>query len=260
MAAVTRTPVVLVHGWAGSAESWQPVVRRMDSASWNATALRLPGSRGGSPGLATVSHAADELAATLAAFDEPVLIVGHSMGAQVTMLAHARVPHLVLSEVVIDPAYAGEAGSRPEMAAWATRIEDRGLSAVSDFFASATSGMSTHDARQVMADMRLTSPADIASYLRSEYVDADAVGLAPHTARVARLRKHPVLSVHSTQASEDRESSLPSPPGSASEIWPGHGHYLHLEDADRFVALLARWRTHLLSDRPRTVELEHEPS
>lgn len=258
MTAVKRTPVVLVHGWAGSADSWQPILDRLDPATWDATAMRLPGSPGGDPRNPTVAHGAEQLTATLEGLPAPAMLVGHSMGAQVTLLAHARAPHLVLSEVVIDPAYAGD-HSRSEMAAWADRIARDGHPEVRGFFESATAGLTASDAEQILSDLRQTAPAVIASYLLSEYVDDGAIGLNPATPLAAAGRRRRVLSVHSTEASAQREASLPLPAGSESQIWRGSGHYLHLEDPDRFVAVLDGWRDRLLSDAASVGELEHRP-
>lgn len=235
------TPVVLVHGWAGSAESWLPVVDRLDPRRWTAMALRLPGSRGAKPGAAfTVTAAAELLIRTLTDLSSPAVIVGHSMGAQVTLLAHAARPEGVLSEVVIDPAYGATPESVSGMSAWAERIRRQGIDAVSGFFEAATRDASV--ARQVLADLHETSPEAIASYLMSEYIDEGAVGCASATRAAAAGRRRPVLSLHSNPASADREASLGSIPASRSVTWQGHGHYLHLEDPDRFVTLLDEWR------------------
>lgn len=241
MAASTRTPVVLVHGWAGSAESWRPIQDALDPRRWDARAVRLPGSPGGGAGPATIGHAARMVVDVLEGLASPAVLIGHSMGAQVTLLAHGAVPDLVQSEIVIDAAYAGDPESRPRMAAWAREIERDGLAGVSDFFASATRGMRPSDARQVRDDLHATAPAVIASYLRSEYVDSDAIGLSPATQRAASFRRNPVLSLHSTIESVQREASLFTPTGSASDLWEGHGHYLHLENPPRFAKALDEW-------------------
>ncbi len=249
VASSMRTPVVLVHGWAGSAESWQPIRDALDARAWDAVAVRLPGSPGGDSGPGTVARAARQLVSVLEGLQAPAVLVGHSMGAQVTLVAHGLVPHLVHSEVVVDAAYAGDADSRQEMADWATAIERDGLPRVADFFASATVGLSPTDAGRVLADLRATDPVTIASYLRSEYVDPDAIGLGPATERVAHARRQPVLSLHSTADSVRREASLFTPAGSVSELWEGHGHYLHLEDPRRFVRTLDAWREAQRADR-----------
>ncbi|WP_374205457.1 alpha/beta fold hydrolase [Microbacterium sp. C5A9] len=214
----------------------------LDPQRWDAVAVPLPGSPGGASGPATIGHAVRTVVEVLEGLPCPAVLVGHSMGAQVTLLAHGLMPDLVQSEVVIDAAYAGDPASRSQMARWAAAIERDGLPRVSKFFALATRGMPPDAARRVLADVNETTPAVIASYLRSEYVDPDAIGLSPATQGAARSRRKPVLSLHSTHDSMRREASLVTPPGSASNLWDGHGHYLHLEDPTRFARVLLDWR------------------
>ena len=250
---MARTPVIFVHGWAGSASSWRPVESALDARVWDIVVVRLPGSPGGGPGAATVANATDEVVDALEKVERPAILVGHSMGAQATLLAHGRVPDLVHSEVVIDPAYGGAASSRDSMSRWATSIEHSGTAAVEGFFTTAMETLHLDIAAPLLDDMRNTAPSVLASYLRSEYVDADSVGLFPATSDAALDRRRPVLSVHSTHEGHTRESSIPSPEGSRSDYWPGHGHYLHLEDAPRFVTLLDSWRRSIDDQRKAAI-------
>ncbi|MGN7979226.1 alpha/beta fold hydrolase [Microbacterium sp. 22195] len=241
---MTPIPAIFVHGWAGSADSWLPILDRLDPQRWTPTALRLPGSRGTPPGTEfTVRAAAELLAEMLADARSPAIIVGHSMGAQVTLLAHIAHPDAVSSEVVIDPAYGAAPESASGMAEWAARIRQYGMDEVSDFFGAATRSMDSALADRVLSDLHATSPEAIARFLLSEYVDDGAVGCSPATHAAAAMRRRPVLSLHSNQDSAGREASLESPAGSRSVTWRGHGHYLHLEDPDRFVRLLDEWRS-----------------
>lgn len=113
VAVPTRTAVVLVHGWAGSAESWGPVAQLLKAEhGYSVHSMRLPGSPGGAGGPATIPAGRDSLIALLRTLERPAVLVGHSLGAQVTLRAHAAAPSLVHSEIVIDPAY-GAAGAGP---------------------------------------------------------------------------------------------------------------------------------------------------
>lgn len=236
------TDIVLVHGWAGSAESWRPVVAALDAlGGWRVHAIRLPGSPGSaSAAPPTIGGAAAELAALLGALGRPAVLVGHSMGAQVTLRAHVSAPHMVLSEIVVEPAY-GAPDGREAMRRWAERIESTGHASLTGFFDEAGAGLSQPDRAALHADLLATPVPVIASYLRSEYVDPEAIGLMPATARVASGRIRPVFAVHSSAEGAERESMLPHPSGSQTDLWLGYGHFLHLEDPHRFAELIAAW-------------------
>jgi pimeloyl-ACP methyl ester carboxylesterase len=247
----STTPIVLVHGWAGSAEAWHPIASRLAAqAAGPVIAIRLPGSPGAAGGRATtIPDAAAMLAATLRAQSAPALLVGHSMGAQVTLLAHAMAPQQVLGEVVVDPAYGASEATHAEMQEWASRIESEGHAAVEDFFASAAGNLKPDDHNRLLADFEATSPEVIAQYLRSEYVDPESIGFLPATRRAVALRSRPVLAIHSTDPGAMQERLLPAPPGSQVESWAGHGHFLHLELPDRFVETVVSWRRRLEHER-----------
>lgn len=241
---VTDAPTfVLVHGWAGSAESWRPVAEVLaDRTGADPVLARLPCSPGAAEGREpTISSSADLVGELLSATAGPAVLVGHSMGAQVTLLAHSRSPQLVLGEVVIDPAYGAPTSTRDEMSDWAARIESIGHAAVEEFFGDAVgSSLDPALAERIRADMRATPASAIASYLRSEYTDADALGLMDATIRAVSARQRPVLAIHSREDAARREESLPRPAGSRVQHWPGFGHFLHLQDPERFAdSLLA---------------------
>jgi pimeloyl-ACP methyl ester carboxylesterase len=242
--------MVLVHGWAGSAEAWHPIVSRLRAhAGGPVIAVRLPGSPGAPQGDSpTIPGAAAMLAETLRAQESPALLVGHSMGAQVTLLAHAITPESVLGEAVIDPAYGASVAEHAEILDWASRIEANGHAAADDFFVEAAAALASGDRDRLLADFKATPPAVIARYLRSEYVDPGAIGFLAATRRAAALRTKPVLAIHSTDLGASQEGLLPAPPGSRIETWAGHGHFLHLELPDRFVETVLAWRRQLEQD------------
>lgn len=241
-------PLVLVHGWAGSFRAWDPVVELVDPSRWHPILpVRLPGSPGAAPGRdATIGDAVDAVVEALDGLGAPAMLVGHSMGGQVVLRVATERHDAVVGEVVIDPAYGADPAVAPEMRAWAERVERDGHVAVDPFFAAASAVPSVQ--ARVEADL-LATPADvIARYLRSEYVDPDAVGLFPQTLVVAGRRRRPVLALHSRREGVAAEEALPRPAGSRIVRWHGHGHFLHLEAPERFVALLDGWRRELSGD------------
>ncbi|HEY1063744.1 MAG TPA: alpha/beta hydrolase [Candidatus Saccharimonadales bacterium] len=119
------TPVVLLHGIGRSGEVWQPLVKRLHGESFRLVAFDLLGF-GDSPKPAWPSYDIDTHARVVIAnirrqrFGEPVLLVGHSLGALVALrVAYLRpdlVKHVILYEM---PLYEG----LPEKRHYAARLK-----------------------------------------------------------------------------------------------------------------------------------------
>ncbi|MDB5170070.1 MAG: hypothetical protein JWN82_466 [Candidatus Saccharibacteria bacterium] len=107
------TPVVLLHGIGRSAGVWQPLVKRLQGAPFRLLAFDLLGF-GDSPKPEWPSYDIDTHAQAAIAsirrqhFGQPVLLVGHSLGALVALrvayLQPKQVKHVVLYEM---PLYEG---------------------------------------------------------------------------------------------------------------------------------------------------------
>src|SRR4249919_1396005 len=87
--------IVLVHGFTGSKENWLPLMREL-AKTHRVIAPDLPGW-GESERQASADYGPTAQAARLAEFlaalkERPVLLVGHSMGAQIAGLLLARQP------------------------------------------------------------------------------------------------------------------------------------------------------------------------
>ena len=239
-----RTPLVLVHGWAGSSAAWDAVAPALARAGLTGpiVSVDLPGSpRASDEHPATVPGAVDRVVAATEAVSAPAILIGHSMGGQITLLAHVQRPELVAAEVVVDPAYGADRAEAEGMNVWADEIAHSGADALEAFFASGFGRLPQSARDAVLADLRATTPAVLASYLRSEYLDAGAIGLFDATATVAARRSRPVFALHSSVRGADVEHALRPPTGSVVRQWNGHGHFLHLEDPARFAQELAAW-------------------
>ncbi|MBZ2199449.1 alpha/beta fold hydrolase [Occultella gossypii] len=237
--------ILFVHGWGGSARSWDPIRQAL---SWQrgSAAIDLPG-HAGAAGVPTVPGAVASVLAALES-DGPAILVGHSLGGQVTALAHVTRPDLVVAEVVIDPAYGHPDGDRAALEEWAGAIEKAPSATVETFVEGAFGPSTPTDVRTaVLDDLHGCDPAAFVTYLRSEYLDPDAIGLESASVGVLARRTRPTLAVYSTAtaAAFDRRTG-------ATDIlvWPGHGHYLHLEDPARFAGDLRSWLDTLGSIAP----------
>ena len=140
-------PVVMVHGFAGSLETWSENQAALASAGHVVAALDLPGH--GESSVDVGSGSLDELASVVLAYMDAVGIarahlIGHSMGAAVCLALADREPARVRSLTLVAPAGLGQkidadvirglvaARSRDELApllrilfADATRVNDR---------------------------------------------------------------------------------------------------------------------------------------
>lgn len=190
---------------------------------------------------ATIADAVDHVIEVAAGLGTPSGLVGHSLGGQITLLAQVLRPELFAAEIVIDPAYGAAPAEAPGMSRWADDIERRGPAALSGFFAPALGTLSPETRNDVNDSLAATDGGALASYLRSEYLEEDSVGLAPRTAEMAARRARPVLAIHSSERGAEFERSLVSPAGSAVTRWDGFGHFLQLEDPTRFATELSAW-------------------
>ena len=232
--------VVLVHGWAGSTAAWASL-----SEHWSApsplVAVPLPGSPGASGRFAhTVDGAVDAVREALDAYDGPAVVVGHSMGGQISLELNVDDPRIV-GEVVIDPAYGASEADAVASQEWAERIDADGHVAVRSFFDEAMGAALTAGVRrQVLTDVSSTPPATIASYLRSEYLGPAAIGPADRAATLISRRRAPVLALYPSDRAATFERAHAGA-GTRVEVWEGRGHYLHLEEPARFCRRLEAW-------------------
>ena len=96
------TPVLAIHGITSSSRSWPLLAQELDRPVV-APDLRGRGRSNHLPGpVGLVAHAEDCAAVLRAVTDEPVVVVGHSMGGFVATVLAARHPDLVRALVLVD--------------------------------------------------------------------------------------------------------------------------------------------------------------
>jgi lipase len=98
-----RTKVVAVHGITASAMAWPPVARQL-SGDWSVVApdLRGRGAASELPGPYGLQRHAEDVCAVARAAGPDVVLVGHSMGAFIALLAAAAEPGLFRKLVLVD--------------------------------------------------------------------------------------------------------------------------------------------------------------
>ena len=99
------TSLVLVHGFLDNAAAWQPLSAELAAAGYSCTAPDLAGAgvRQNEAGPYTLQRAVEDVLTYVAAIGTPVVLIGHSMGAQIAELAAARLGGQVSALVLITP-------------------------------------------------------------------------------------------------------------------------------------------------------------
>ncbi len=105
----------LIHGWASSSYTWKPILPVL-SRRYRCVAIDLPGF-GASPAPShppTIMGYADLVARLIEYIspNQPVLLLGHSMGGQISATLALRYPLLVERMVLLNPALSGRLSTR----------------------------------------------------------------------------------------------------------------------------------------------------
>lgn len=101
----TRPTLVFIHGFLDGAGAWADVVAELGDRAGKALCVDLPGmgKRVGEPGPYSLDKFAEDVAKPVRALDRPVVLVGHSMGAQVAELAAGQLGDQVRALVLLTP-------------------------------------------------------------------------------------------------------------------------------------------------------------
>jgi len=130
---MTMPPGVVIHGFAGHADSWDAVRAALPEVT--VEALTLFGHDPTTPALHAIAFD-DEVARivrAIRALGEPVRLCGYSMGGRVALGVLAHAPELVASAVLVGahPGLTSDAERRERAASddlWARLLLDRGIS------------------------------------------------------------------------------------------------------------------------------------
>ena len=236
---MTRSRLLLVHGWGADRRSWDEIAKLVEPwADVLAPDLAGHGERT-DDGELTVERLVDDLAGGLS---EPVVAVGHSMGGQLVTWLAVRYPSLVQRLVVIDPAYGADDAEMDQCPAvledLLTRGSESGVEFVDRAFADAHGSGLHLDAR---AQMAVTQGPVLAGLYESMYLASGSIGSRPAARAFLPTVGKPCLSLYSNEYAAAFARSIPWPPGSTIEVWPGTTHYLHQQHPDRFAELLRAW-------------------
>ena len=170
---------VLLHGFAGDPTHWDDVLAVAPLPG--ATAIALPGHRGGPPVAGDWNANLDAIAAAIVASGGPAdLAIGYSLGARVALglVARNAVPRAILISVNPGIADADRAARRAGDAAWADLLRSRGTSAFLDAWQA-----------QPLFASQARAPAErrAARHARRAELDAEALARSLETMGLAEM-------------------------------------------------------------------------
>jgi len=97
--------LVCLHGFLDNGAAWQPLAAALEAAGYACAALDLAGAgaRQAEAGPYTLQRAVDDVLSFIGDGGGPLVLVGHSMGAQIAELAAARLADKVSALVLLTP-------------------------------------------------------------------------------------------------------------------------------------------------------------
>lgn len=102
---LTPPPLVFIHGFLDGADAWDDLARHLGERAAGAMRIDLAGmgARAAEPGPYSLDRWAADISTRVRALSRPVVLIGHSMGAQIAELVAARLDRQVRGLVLLTP-------------------------------------------------------------------------------------------------------------------------------------------------------------
>jgi pimeloyl-ACP methyl ester carboxylesterase len=230
--------VLLVHGWCGNAEYWRAQVDALKSR-YTVVALDLAGhgaSGANRTDWSLANYAADVAAVARQIPNAHLVLVGHSMGADVALAAAPGIGSRVIGVIAVDALRS--VGMPPLTGA---EIEAKVAPFRADFVG-ATRALVTERLFEKGADPLLVQKVAYDMSLRSPAVAVPTLAklLSFDLATVLPSVHVPVYAINSDLAPTDAERIRKSLHDFTLDVLPHSGHFLMLEAPERFNPLLMK--------------------
>jgi pimeloyl-ACP methyl ester carboxylesterase len=233
-------PLLFLHGWNGARALWFPVMEILAGRHRTiAPDLRGFGASNQAPGPYRVETFADDLSALIAELDlDPLVVIGHSMGAAVAQRFAIDRPDAVEGLVLISPVPAGGVTFPPKLDAFFRSIPGN------PEIAAVWLGKLTHrePSREIRALMRAAAAAAPANVALESYeswtglnFENEAATIATPTLAIAPAEDRPMT------PDFVRERVVDLIEGSRLEIVEHTSHYVPLEDPERIARSIERF-------------------
>ena len=230
--------VILVHGWCGNAEYWRSQLAALKSR-YTVVALDLAGhgaSGANRTDWSIANYAADVATVARQIPNAQLVLVGHSMGADVALAAVPRIGPRVIGVIAVD---ALRSVGMPPLSPG--EIEAKVAPFRADFVG-ATRALVTDRLFEQGADSLLVQKVAYDMSLRSPAVAVPTLAklLSFDLATVLPAAHVPVYAINSDLAPTDAERIRKSLADFTLDVLPHSGHFLMLEAPERFNPLLTK--------------------
>ncbi len=230
--------VLLVHGWCGNSEYWRSQIDALKSR-FTVVALDLAGhgaSGANRTDWSIANYAADVATVARQIPNAHLVLVGHSMGADVALAAAPRIGPRVIGVIAVD---ALRSVGMPPLSAG--EIEAKVAPFRADFVG-ATRALVTDRLFEKGADPLLVQKVAYDMSLRSPAVAVPTLAklLSFDLATVLPSVHVPVYAINSDLVPTDAERIRRSLPDFTLDVLPHSGHFLMLEAPARFNPLLTK--------------------
>ncbi|MBD5633426.1 MAG: alpha/beta hydrolase [Candidatus Eremiobacteraeota bacterium] len=232
--------ILFLHGWQGAAAVWLPIMEALESRYRTiAPDLRGFGQSNAAPGPYRVETLADDLSALVASLDlDPLVVVGHSMGAAIAQRFAIDRPDAVEGLVLVAPVPASGVPFSPKVDAMFRATAGNAENA-SAWIAALTYTEPPSEIRALMRAAAAATPAHVAlesfdSWAHLDFaeeaatIDTPALVLAPAADRPM-----------TPDFTRERVADVIA--GSRFVVIEEAGHYLPLEQPARVAGLIERF-------------------
>jgi pimeloyl-ACP methyl ester carboxylesterase len=232
--------ILFLHGWQGAAGVWLPIVDELSGRYRTiAVDVRGFGESNAAPGPYRVETFSDDLSALVASLDlDPLVVVGHSMGAAIAQRFAIDRPDAVEGLVLVAPVPASGVPFTPKVEAM-FRATAGNADNTNAWLAALTYSEPTSEVRAMMRAAAAATPAHVAlesfeSWSKLDFAD-EAATIDTPTLVLAPAADRPMT----PDFIRERVANVID--GSRLVVIEEAGHYLPLEQPERVAALISRF-------------------
>jgi pimeloyl-ACP methyl ester carboxylesterase len=239
----TGEPVILLHGWCCDSHDWSWLIPKL-AADRRVIALDLRGhGRSSAPAAGyDPRQLAEDVAAVLRALEATsAVVIGHSLGTVVASALAVLHPEMVRGLVLVDPIYGNDDERINSVLAMVRDTPGDGQRAAGfggGFYSAATPEfVPTWHRRRAAGTPRHVTVGCLAGLFEGD----DAIGRRSVARTFLRGRMCPRLAIYRSASLAAFEREFPTGANDAIEVWEGAGHFLHIEQPERFAGVVATW-------------------